>query len=421
MVGCGWFIGLYMHYLFTSIIILASTYSTVSIGQQARVDSQPINPQFSQCIERLSQRARTEGFDDTLIEQTLGRASEIKRVIALDKKQPEFTQSFSAYLYGRVNDQRIRRGRELYRQYQPLLQQLTAEYGIPGQYLIAFWGLETNYGGYLGKMPIIDSLATLACDARRSEFFSQELMLSLQLMDQYGYDLDKMRGSWAGAMGNTQFMPSTYVKYARDGDGDGKVDLWQSVPDALTSSAHFLNGLGWQEKLRWGREVILPSGFDYQLAGRQQSLTVAQWRDLGMVMANGAQLPANNNIVATLLVPAGHNGPAFLLYDNFEIIMKWNRSEFYALSVGHLADRIVGGYDLTQQPSKKAVVKVSQVESLQQQLTDLGFDTNGIDGVMGPGTRAAVSQFQAQQGLIADGFPSKGVFERLAELKAEKK
>jgi membrane-bound lytic murein transglycosylase B len=222
-------------------------------------------------------------------------------------------------------------------------------------------------------------------------------------------------------MGNTQFMPSTYVKYARDGDGDGKVDLWQSVPDALTSSAHFLNGLGWQQKLRWGREVILPSGFDYQLAGRQQSLTVAQWRDLGMVMANGAQLPANNNIVATLLVPAGHNGPAFLLYDNFEIIMKWNRSEFYALSVGHLADRIVGGYDLTQQPSKKAVVKVSQVESLQQQLTDLGFDTNGIDGVMGPGTRAAVSQFQAQQGLIADGFPSKRVFERLTELKAEKK
>ncbi|CAH0993397.1 Tn3 family transposase TnXax1 [Sinobacterium norvegicum] len=408
-----------MHYLVTSILLLASTYSSVGVSQQSRVEQTQQSPEFSQCIQRLSDRARAEGFREPLIEQTLGQVQEIKRVIALDKKQPEFTQSFSAYLYGRVNEQRIRRGRELYQQYQPLLKQLTAEYGIPGQYLIAFWGLETNYGGYLGKMPIIDSLATLACDARRSEFFSQELMLSLQLMDEYGYDLDKMKGSWAGAMGNTQFMPSTYVKYARDGDGNGKVDLWKSIPDALTSSANFLNGLGWQEQERWGREVILPSGFNYQLAGRQQTMTVAEWGAMGMVMANGQKLPAIEHINATLLVPAGHQGPAFLLYDNFEIIMKWNRSEFYALSVGHLADRIVGGYDLTQRPSAKAVVKVSEVEGLQQRLTDLGFDTNGVDGVMGPGTRAAVSRFQAEQGLIADGFPSEAVFSRLAELDAE--
>ncbi|ROS00965.1 membrane-bound lytic murein transglycosylase B [Sinobacterium caligoides] len=370
------------------------------------------NDNFASCIDQYSQRAAHEGYSAELIDATLGKAKHVERVIKLDKKQPEFTQSFNGYLYGRVNNTRLTKGIDLYREHRKLLSELTVRYGVPGQYIIAFWGLETNYGGYLGKMPIIDSLATLACNPRRSRYFGDELMQALKLMDKFNIPPEQMRGSWAGAMGNTQFMPSAYVNYGVDGDGDGKVDLWNSVPDALTSAANFLNGLGWQPQQPWGREVLLPKDFDYRLAGRKYARSVEQWSKLGLTMSNGKAL-SDTELQAFLIVPASHTGPAFLLYKNFDIIMKWNRSEFYALSVGHMADRIVGGGDLVHPPAKDAVIKISAIEALQRKLTTKGFDTNGIDGVMGPGTRKAVRNYQASVGLIADGFPDKAVFERL--------
>ena len=367
---------------------------------------------FERCMADLSQRAIERGYDQSLVAETLGKAQPLPRVISLDKKQPEFSQSFANYLYGRVNQWRIDKGRQLYRQYQPLLDQLTHRYGVPGQYIIAFWGLETNYGGYLGYTSLIDALATLACDARRSAYFSEELLQSVALMQRYNIPKSKMQGSWAGAMGNTQFMPSNYMRYGIDGDGDGRVDLWESIPDALTSAANFLHKLGWHRGERWGREVQLPDGFNYVLASGKADYSVDEWRQLGVRMADGGDLP-KSDLKGRLLLPASASGPAFLLYENFDIIMKWNRSEFYALSVGHLSDRIVGGGDLVRPPSASAVVKTRIIKKLQQVLTDQGYDTRGVDGVMGPSTRAAISAYQSDHQMIADGFPSLELIQRL--------
>jgi membrane-bound lytic murein transglycosylase B len=275
---------------------------------------------------------------------------------------------------------------------------------VPGHYLISFWGLETNYGGYKGKMSTLDSLATLACDQRRSKFFTGELFLALKLMDTQGLTREGMQGSWAGAMGHTQFMPTTYTNYAIDGDGDGKIDLFNSEKDALASAAHFLWKLGWETGLRWGREVKLPSGFDYQLANKEVK-TITQWKALGILHGNGTTLP-NSDIESHLRVPAGHEGPAFLSYSNFRIIMRWNNSEFYAIAVGQLANQIAGGGGLYTKLPDLPSFKIEDIAKLQDKLNLLGYNVGGSDGIMGPATREGIRQFQAKNNLVADGFPS---------------
>ena len=293
---------------------------------------------FSQCLSRLESDARQSGIAETTIEAVMPNVVPRERVIRADRNQAEFVDTFADYLGVRVSERRVATGRELLSAHAELLGRLTREYGVPGRYLVAFWGLESNYGGYLGSMPTLDSLATLACDERRAAFFTEEFLVALELMQREGLTVDHMRGSWAGAMGHTQFMPSAYQQYAVDGDGDGQVDLWGSEADALTSGAHFLSELGWVPYLRWGREVRLPKGFDYALAGDGQWRALEDWAALGIARTNGAALPVAP-VDALLLVPAGAEGPAFLVYRNFEVIMRWNRSESYALAVGLLADQ----------------------------------------------------------------------------------
>ncbi len=274
---------------------------------------------------------------------------------------------------------------------------------MPPQYLVAFWGLETNFGAYFGKVPVPDSLATLACDQRRSGFFTGELMQALHIIDAGDITADRMVGSWAGAMGHVQFMPSVFQKYAVDADHDGRRDLWDSVPDALASAANFLHGLGWQRGLRWGREARLPDSFDYGLTGLGQHRPLSQWVSMGVTDAWGRPLP-RLDIDAAVLVPSGHKGPAFLVYHNFDVIMGWNRSQFYALSVGRLADEIAGGGPLRQPPPADAMrVSRDQVRELQVELARLGFDVGKPDGIFGPATRRALSRFQQQRNLVADG------------------
>lgn len=368
--------------------------------------------EFSACIAELKTRAATQGISRTVIDNNLARVSHVPRVIELDRRQPEFSESFANYIGQRVNEQRIRQGRALLAEHRPLLDEIAREYGVPVQYLVAFWGLETNYGSFFGRMPVLDSLATLACDPRRSDYFTGELIGALKIIDEGAIDPARMEGSWAGAMGHVQFMPSVFLRYAIDYDGSGRRDLWGSVPDAMASAANFLKGIGWQAGERWGREVRLPEGFAYGKAGLDQRKTLEQWRALGVRRADGAPLPVAD-MQASLLVPAGHQGPAFLVYDNFHVIMRWNRSEFYALSVGHLADRIIGAGDFQQPPPPSPRLSREQITALQQQLNDKGFDSGEPDGVLGPATRAAISRFQQAHNLIADGFPSPGLFQRL--------
>lgn len=365
--------------------------------------------EFLACLDALSAKAQTAGVSNKTITNSLRKARLNKQVLELDRKQPEFTTTFADYFNRRVTSQRVDQGRGLLARHKDLLNRIEQEYGVPAPYLLAFWGLETNYGSYFGNIPVIDSLATLACDARRSNFFTIELINALRILDEGAIAPEKMVGSWAGAMGHVQFMPSAFLQNAIDFDGDKKRDLWNSTPDALASAAKFLQSLGWQAGERWGREVKLPAGFPFLEAGLKNSKPVSEWIGLGVKRADNTPLPPAT-INASLLVPSGHQGPAFLVYDNFNVIMRWNRSEFYAIAVGQLADQIAGGGKLLQPPPENAPrLHRDQVITLQQQLNQRGFNTGTPDGILGPGTRRAISEFQHQQGMVADGFPSKEV------------
>ncbi len=341
----------------------------------------------------------------------LGNVRQNEDVLENDRAQPEFTRTFAGYYPTRVNDRRVSRGRELLDQHEQLLISIQHDTGVPPHYVLAFWGLETNYGGYLGNYSVPDSLATLACDSRRSDYFSGELMNALRIIERGDVAAADMKGSWAGAMGNVQFMPSAYLKHAVDADGDGKRDLWGSTTDALASAGRFLEALGWQRGLRWGREVSLPEDFDFSRVGESQPLHV--WTEMGVTSTAGAALPPLEN-EAKILLPAGHDGPAFITYHNFNVIMGWNRSEYYALTVGRLADRIAGAGRLARAiPDGPKKWPLATVRRLQEVLAERGFAPGSADGFFGPATRKALAAFQASLGQVADGYPHPATLDAL--------
>lgn len=369
---------------------------------------------FTQCLANIESEARASGISSTTIAQHLLPLTPVERVITLDRQQPEFTRSFADYFERRVTDAQVQKGRTLRQQHGELLARVQQRYGVPGQYLLAFWGMETHYGGYTGKMPTLASLATLACDTRRSDYFRGELINALAIIDDGQLDADQLRGSWAGAIGQMQFMPSVYRRYAQSADNDQRADVFNSIADALMSAGHFLNGIGWQKNQRWGREVRLPPDFDYTLVGLEQPRPLRDWHALGITRTNGAALP-DEDMQAALLLPSGHRGPAFLVYHNFHVILRWNRSIAYALSVGHLADRINGAGRLSRAPVPFAPLSQAAIRNLQQQLNALGHDAGTVDGVFGPATQAAIARFQQAQGRIADGFPDQEVIALIGE------
>ena len=381
------------------IIVLAALLSFL-----LPVFAQNSDEGFETCLAELGQRASNEGVDAATITSVLKDTKRLQRVVKLDRSQPEFTKTFADYYVPRVTQGRVKQGRELYVQHRDLLNRLQREYGVPGHYLLAFWGLETNYGSFFGQIPTMDALATLACDQRRSTFFSHEFLSALKIIAAGDIEQTQMRGSWAGAIGNMQFLPSVFIKYAVDGDGDGLRDFWGSLPDSLASAANFLRGIGWRTELRWGREVRLPDGFDYSLSGRDRGQTLEEWVRLGITDVYGAPLP-QRDIQAAVLVPSGHRGPAFLTYENFDVIMRWNRSEYYAISIGRLADRIAGGGRLTRDAIIGGEpITIDKVQRLQEDLFLLGFDAGEVDGIFGPATRRALSNFQNANDMIADGY-----------------
>lgn len=358
---------------------------------------------FRACVAGLADEARRAGISERVVEDVLENVERVERVIELDRDQPEFTRTFAQYYTARVTPERVRRGRELLAEHRDLLLGIQRETGVPAHYLVAFWGLETNFGSYFGNIPVPDALATLACDPRRSRFFTGELLSALTIIDSGDVLPDAMVGSWAGAMGHVQFLPSVFLAHAVDADGDGRRDLWGSIPDAMASAARYLSASGWQPGLRWGRQVSLPDGFDFTLAGRDREQPLAEWSALGIRDAYGNPIP-RLDLPASLLVPGGHDGPAYLVYENFEVILRWNRSEYYAISVGRLADRLAGGDALDESidPDEPGVSR-ADVSALQEGLATLGYDAGSPDGVIGPATRRALRQFQADRDEIADG------------------
>jgi membrane-bound lytic murein transglycosylase B len=367
--------------------------------------------EFSTCVAGLKTRALDEGLDHAAVEEIFGVIEELPGVIKSDRSQPEFVQTFEEYYALRVTQGRVDTGRELLARHHGLLSQVSAETGIPAQYLVAFWGLETNFGSYLGKLSIPSALATLACDPRRGKFFADQLFAATRIVASGDLTAAGMQGSWAGAMGHMQFMPTTYIAHARDGDNDGRRDLLGSIDDAMASAAHYLAAMGWQRGYKWGREVYLPDGFDYAQAGTQNWQPLSTWRDLGVTDTSG-RVVADLDIQSAVVLPSGHLGPAFLVYPNFRIIMKWNRSEAYAIAVGRLADRIAGAGVLHRPhpPAEEVKFTSVQIKQMQAQLNALGYDSGKPDGVIGSGTRRAVRTFQKDHGLIADGYPSNTLF-----------
>jgi len=401
--------------LILTFVTLCSSISGAAAGAENEPPAALEPDAFGRCVIELKAVARSADISPAVIDQVLDQVEQSERVLELDRRQPEFTQTFADYFNRRVTDARVSRGRELLKDNRELLESIRTQTGVPPQYLVAFWGLETNFGGYLGKMAIPDSLATLACDERRSRYFTQELISALRIVDSGDIAVEDMNGSWAGAMGHVQFMPSAYLRYAVDHDGDGRRDLFNSTEDALASAGNFLQSLGWQPGLRWGREVRLPDSFDYALAGAALPRALPEWRALGVTDVFGRPLPAVP-VDAALRLPAGHRGPAFLTYENFDVIMGWNRSVFYAIAVGHLADRIAGAGRLQRPPPEDDVrFSFAELQTIQTRLKELGYDPGEPDGRLGPATRAAVSRFQSDNGLIADGHLDPIVVSRLQQ------
>jgi len=383
-------------------------------AQAATVDA------FSACVSGLRDEAARQDISTAVIDESLAKVERVERVVELDRSQPEFTTTFRQYLGRRVTDARVEKGRELLKRHDDLLQKVYRDYGVPPRYLVAFWGMETNFGSYFGGVSTMDALATLACDERRSGYFTEQLMAALRIVDEGAIQADRMEGSWAGALGHVQFMPSVFAEYAVDYDNDGRRDLWNSVPDAMASAANFLRGIGWEPGWRWGREVTLPAEFPYDLSGYDNRRSMREWKEVGVRTAYDRPLSAAD-VEASLIVPSGHEGPKFLVYDNFEVIMRWNQSEFYALSVGHLADRLAGASGLMNPPPDNAPrMTRDDVIALQEKLNERGFEAGPADGIPGPRTRAAIRRFQKEQGMIADGFASQEVLDRLSLQVAER-
>jgi membrane-bound lytic murein transglycosylase B len=370
---------------------------------------------FTSWLTALRQEAQTKGLSEATIHEALDNLQPIPRVIELDRKQPEFTQTFWRYLDARVTENRIERGRTLLKKHEKLFNTIEMHYGVQPRFLVAFWGLETNFGDYLGVFPVISSLATLAHDTRRSDFFRSELFDALSIIDAGHISAANMLGSWAGAMGQPQFMPSTFIRFAVDGDGDGRKDIWHNLSDVFASAANFLSESGWQGDKTWGREVKISSDFNLDLTGLQIKKTLAAWQVLGVRKINGEELP-RVNIKGSVILPAGHDGPAFLVYNNFQTILRWNRSNLYAIAIGHLADRIAGKASFqTDRPISEQRLSRNQVEKIQELLVAKGYDPGPIDGVLGSQTRQAVKEFQRTAKLPADGYPTPELLEVLGK------
>ncbi len=370
---------------------------------------------FDAWLDGLRREALAAGISSQTLDAALTGLTPVERVIELDRRQPEFTQTFWTYLANVITEERVAQGRAQLARHDKLLRRVYAEYGVPPRYLIAFWGLESAFGRYTGKLPVVASLATLAHDRRRSAFFRAQLLDTLKIIDAGYIPLEKMKGSWAGAMGQLQFMPTTFLNYAVDADGDGRRDLWASYPDIFASAANYLSQIGWRSRETWGREVRLPENFDFDLAHMEVRKTVSAWRALGVRRADGSRLP-RSKVEGSIILPAGHRGPAFLVYQNFRKILIWNRSTLYALAVGYLADRLEGRGELVAQPPPgERPLKRAEVIELQTLLTTLGYNPGTPDGIAGTRTRAAIRAYQKRASLPADGHPSAELLKALRQ------
>lgn len=369
------------------------------------------NAGFDAWVDGFRARAAARGIPAGVINDALGSAGFLPDVVERDRNQTEFTRTLEDYLAIAAKPERVTMGQDKLRQYGAVLSRIEARYGVEAHVVTAVWGLESFYGTRRGNVPVVSALATLAYDGRRGEFFESQLIAALKIIANGDVSARGMTGSWAGAMGHTQFIPTSYLAYAVDFTGDGKRDIWSEDPtDSLASTAAYLKNSGWQRGLPWGGEVRLPEGFNPALLGRGKGKSAGEWTALGVTSAMGRAVPAGGSIIA----PKGIGGPAFLLTQNFNVILRYNNAESYAIGVGHLSDRILGrpAVQADWGPDQTGLTMADR-QALQRALTDAGYDTGGSDGVIGTKTKAAISAYQQASGLAVTGEPSLDLLRRL--------
>jgi membrane-bound lytic murein transglycosylase B len=368
---------------------------------------------FKNCVERMWPEAARRGISRASFDRFTADLEADVKIMDFVDAQPEFTKAFWDYVDLLVTDERITRGRELLTQHAAAFDAAERAYGVDRTIVAAIWGIETKYGTVAGERPVVRSTATLACVGRRQAYFKDEFLAALEILHRGDIRPEQLKGSWAGAFGLTQFMPTAFKRYAVDFDGDGRRDVVGSVPDVIASTANHLHKAGWVAGQTWGYEVVLPQGFNYLNADPARRLTMQEWARLGVTRAGAQPFPRPGD-KAYLFVPAGARGPSFLMLDNFRAIMKYNPAEAYALAIGHLADRLRGGGPIAQAwPREERVLTRAERLELQQHLARHGFDVGEPSGRLGNKTRLAVRDFQARSGLVPDGFASAAILERL--------
>jgi lytic murein transglycosylase len=373
----------------------------------------PADDSFAACLDRLRNEAPAREVASATFEQHAAGLEPDMDVIGFLDYQPEFRTPIWDYLAGLVDDERVADGRALLAEWAETLKAVEAPYGVDPATVVAVWGVESNFGRNFGKRPLLVSLATLSCFGRRQDYFRGEFFTTLKIIEDGHIAPDQLNGSWAGAFGHTQFMPSTFTRVAVDFDGDGRRDLVGSVPDALASTANFLRLAGWQTGQPWGFEVALPTGFDTALAGRRNKRPLSEWAALGVRRIDGSAIDAGT-AAAGLLLPAGNPGPAFLVLRNFDAIYSYNAAESYALAIAHLSDRLRGGGPFVAPwPTDDAGLSRAERREVQTLLSQRGYDIGEIDGMLGARSREAILDFQRSQGLEPDGRAGRKVLDRL--------
>jgi lytic murein transglycosylase len=368
---------------------------------------------FGSCVESLWPLAAKRHISRQSFERYTRGLTPDLRIMDLMDAQPEFTKAFWDYLDILVSDARIAGGRDILARYKPIFDKVEKAYGVDRYTITAIWGVESNYGTLGGDRSVLRSTATLACVGRRQAYFRDEFLSALEILHRGDLRPEQLKGSWAGAFGPTQFMPTAFKRYAVDFDGDGRRDVVDSPADLIASTANNLKKDGWVPGETWGYEVVVPRGFNYMLADRSRRLTLAQWQAHGIRRAGNRPFPRPHE-KAYLLVPAGHEGPSFLMLHNFRVIMKYNPAEAYALAIGHLADRLRGGAAFVQSwPRYEPVLSRQERFELQERLVQRGFDPGKPSGRLGPKSRAAIRDYQASIGLVPDGFASAAILGRL--------
>lgn len=404
--------------LFLSSIVLAASQAQAELiinGQRVSTSELSSSPgiytpssnSFRSCLAGLKPQALAKGVHAATYDRYTQNLTPDYSVIERLNYQPEFSTPIWDYLSGLVDEERVQLGRQKLQQHREVLNRISAAYGVPAETIVAVWGVESNFGDISGKYPLLQSLGTLSCEGRRQSYFRGEFFTTMKLLQRGDVYESQLKGSWAGAFGHTQFMPSTYDELAVDFDGDGRRDLVGSIPDALASTANFLKKRGWQTGQPWGFEVKIPQGMSVSSEGRRNKKSLSSWINQGLVRADGSALVQGNlseSSQAGLLASAGENGPVFLVFKNFDAIYSYNAAESYALAIAHLSDRLQGKGGLVQTwPTDDAGTSRAERREIQQFLLNKGYDIGAVDGLIGDKTRQAIRQEQIRLGLTPTG------------------